>query len=80
MAQPAPSLLTAAEYLAIERSSPTKHELFQGQLLAMAGASLEHNVIVANFVATDFGATDVDSPTFRARSLTRLGRSWGHHL
>jgi Uma2 family endonuclease len=51
MAQPAPSLLTAAEYLALERSSPTKHELFQGQLVAMAGASLEHNVIVANVVA-----------------------------
>jgi Uma2 family endonuclease len=51
MAQPAPSLLTVAEYLAIERSSPTKHELFRGQLLAMAGASLEHNIIVANVVA-----------------------------
>jgi Uma2 family endonuclease len=51
MARPAPSLLTAAEYLAIERSSPTKHELFEGQLVAMAGASLEHNVIVANIVA-----------------------------
>ena len=51
MAQPAPSLLTAAEYLAFERSSSTKHELFQGQLVAMAGASLEHNVIVANIVA-----------------------------
>ncbi len=51
MAQPAPPLLTAAEYLAFERSSPTKHDLFQGQLVAMAGASLEHNVIVANIVA-----------------------------
>ena len=51
MAQPAPTLLTGAEYLALERSSPTKHELFQGQLVAMAGASLEHNVIVANIVA-----------------------------
>jgi len=51
MAQPAPSLLTAAEYLAFERASSTKHELFQGQLVAMAGASLEHNVIVANIVA-----------------------------
>jgi Uma2 family endonuclease len=35
-------LLTAAEYLAFERASPTKHKLFQGQLVAMAGASLEH--------------------------------------
>jgi Uma2 family endonuclease len=51
MAQPAPSLLTAGEYLAIERASATKHEFFQGQLVAMAGASLEHNVIVGNIVA-----------------------------
>lgn len=51
MAQPAPHLLTATEYLAIERSSATKHEYFQGQLVAMAGASLEHNVIVGNIVA-----------------------------
>jgi Uma2 family endonuclease len=51
MAQPAPRILTTAEYLTIERSSPAKHEFFQGQLIGMAGASLEHNVIVANIVA-----------------------------
>lgn len=50
MARPAPSLLTGPEYLAIERASTTKHELFQGQLVAMAGASLEHNIIVGNVV------------------------------
>lgn len=51
MAQPAPFLLTAAEYLALERSSLDKHEFFEGRLVAMAGGSLEHNVIVANVVA-----------------------------
>jgi len=51
MAQSAPRILTTAEYLAVERSSATKHEFSHGQLIAMAGASLEHNVIVANVVA-----------------------------
>lgn len=51
MAQPAPSLLSAAEYLVQERAAATKHEFSHGQMVAMAGASLEHNVIVGNVVA-----------------------------
>jgi Uma2 family endonuclease len=51
MAQPAPRLLSAAEYLAQERAASTKHEFSHGQMVAMAGASLEHNVIVGNVVA-----------------------------
>ena len=39
-----------AEYLAAERSSPIKHELHDGELFAMAGASEAHNLIVANVV------------------------------
>ena len=41
---------TPAEYLAAERSSPRKHELFEGELFAMAGASEAHNLIVANVI------------------------------
>ena len=79
MAQPAPSLLTAAEYLAIERSSPIKHELFQGQILAMAGASLEHNVIVANIVATLHAALR-DKPCVALPSdMKVLVRASGHY-
>jgi len=51
MAQPAPPLLSAAEYLVRERAASAKHEFSHGQMIAMAGASLEHNVIVANVVA-----------------------------
>jgi Uma2 family endonuclease len=41
---------TPAEYLAAERSSPDRHELFDGAILAMAGASFEHSKIVGNLV------------------------------
>lgn len=32
----------------MERAAPTKHELWDGEVFAMAGASLVHNVIVGN--------------------------------
>lgn len=41
---------TADAYLAWERASPQKHELFDGEVFAMAGASEEHNLIVANIL------------------------------
>lgn len=39
------------EYLELERRSETKHELVNGQIVAMAGATFEHNDIVANVLA-----------------------------
>jgi Uma2 family endonuclease len=39
---------TVEEYLAFERQSDTKHEFFAGEIVAMAGASFEHNLIVMN--------------------------------
>jgi Uma2 family endonuclease len=42
--------LTAAEYLEGERSSSLRHELVQGEAVAMSGASLAHNRIVSNLV------------------------------
>jgi Uma2 family endonuclease len=79
MAQPAPTLLTVAEYLAIERSSPVKHELFQGQMFAMAGASLEHNVTVANIVA-ELRAALGDRPCVALPSdMKVLVRASGHY-
>ena len=41
---------TVEEYLAGERQSEIKHEYYQGQLFAMAGATRRHNLIVANVV------------------------------
>jgi Uma2 family endonuclease len=41
---------TAEEYLAWERLQPSKHEFFAGEIFAMAGATLEHNLLVARIV------------------------------
>jgi Uma2 family endonuclease len=38
------------EYLALERSSGTKHEYFNGEIFAMSGASSRHILIVTNLV------------------------------
>jgi Uma2 family endonuclease len=40
--------MSAAQYLAMERAAATKHELWRGEVFAMAGASLAHNLIVIN--------------------------------
>lgn len=45
--------MTSAEYLAFERAqTDARHEYLNGQVTMMAGASLAHNRIVANLVAT----------------------------
>lgn len=38
---------TYAEYVALERSSPTKHEFLDGEIYAMAGGSEEHSALAA---------------------------------
>lgn len=38
------------EYLRLERGAKEKHEYFEGRIIAMAGASLAHNRIVANLM------------------------------
>lgn len=43
---------TAADYLAQERLSETKHEYYDGEIFAMSGANAKHNVIVINVGAT----------------------------
>jgi Uma2 family endonuclease len=37
-----------ADYFAIEAMSPVRHEFYRGEIFAMAGASLEHNLITVN--------------------------------
>lgn len=43
-----PKLFTSAEYLEFERQSEVKHELIDGEILEMAGATKSHNLILAN--------------------------------
>jgi Uma2 family endonuclease len=40
--------ISPAEYLAAERAAEEKHEYCDGLVLAMSGASLEHNTIASN--------------------------------
>jgi len=47
----APHLVTEEEYLAAERRSSTKSEWRRGRIVAMAGGSPRHNLIVGNVVA-----------------------------
>jgi Uma2 family endonuclease len=42
--------LTPEEYLEIERRAETRSEYLDGEMFAMAGASLEHSQIVSNLV------------------------------
>jgi Uma2 family endonuclease len=39
------------QYLALERAAQQKHEYFNGEIFALAGASERHNLIVVNLVA-----------------------------
>jgi Uma2 family endonuclease len=41
-------ILTIEEYLTFERSSEQKHEYYQGEVFAMAGAGYNHNFIFSN--------------------------------
>ena len=47
-----PNAMSVEEYLAFDRASETKHEYYAGELLAMAGASYDHNTIVGNTFAS----------------------------
>ena len=61
MAVPATIATSPQEYLAFERVSKEKHEYFQGKLVAMAGASLIHNRLVAN-ILVEIGGVLRDKP------------------
>lgn len=57
MAQPLPPRLSELEYLALERAAEEKHEFVDGYRVPVhdpqfgtAGASFEHNVVVANIL------------------------------
>jgi Uma2 family endonuclease len=43
-----PKLFTSAEYLEFERASEVKHELIDGEIFEMAGATKSHNLIAGN--------------------------------
>ena len=52
--EPAPksNYVSPEAYLALERSAEHKNEYYYGQILAMSGASLKHNIIDRNLLGT----------------------------
>lgn len=47
-AAPKYNFISIAEYLQTERVSAEKHEYYQGEVFAMSGASVAHNIIFSN--------------------------------
>ncbi|MBK6773316.1 MAG: Uma2 family endonuclease [Ignavibacteria bacterium] len=43
--------ITPEEYLKLERKSETKNEYYSGEIFAMPGASLNHNILTTNILA-----------------------------
>jgi predicted adenylyl cyclase CyaB len=43
-------ILSIEEYLEFENDSPEKHEYYQGEIFAMAGAKVSHNIISVNLL------------------------------
>ena len=56
-----PRAISAADYLAFERASEERHELIDGQIVAMTGGTFEHAVIAGN-VARELGKALRDRP------------------
>ncbi len=51
-AAPQYNYLSAGEYLEAERKAVEKHELMNGKIITMQGASLRHNRIVKNLISS----------------------------
>lgn len=43
---------TYAEYVALEQSSPTKHEFLDGEIYALAGSTEDHSALAAEMIRT----------------------------
>jgi Uma2 family endonuclease len=52
MASQAKAFVTAQQYLVQDRQATTRSEYISGEVLAMAGASFAHNLIVSNLISS----------------------------
>ena len=59
------------EYLERERVSDIKHEFYKGEIFAMAGAKLTHNIVAKN-ILTALDAKSADSPCQPYNSATGI--------
>ncbi len=71
-------LMTAAEYLEMERNSSVKHEFYRGEIFAMAGAKERHNLIVSNLIIA-FGIRFKNQPCVVYPSDMRVEIDENHH-
>src|SRR5262245_44649273 len=65
--------VTPEEYLALERQAETKSEYFDGEMIPMPGASLEHDRITTNLII-ELGNQFLDRP------CTVQGPDMGVHI
>ena len=65
-------VLSEAEYLAFDRASEIKHEYVEGAIIAMAGASDRHNLIVAYTLGALIARLGSNSPCVVRPSDARL--------
>ncbi len=65
---------TPAEYLAFERSSPEKHEYFNGEIFAVAGASKEHVRVSTNILGRLFA--QLEGQPYSSESGAIIAPSW----
>src|SRR5579872_2533056 len=63
---------TLDEYLEMERASPVRHELLDGVVYAMAGASAEHNQVVANLIAALVNALGQNCDIYGSQMSVRI--------
>lgn len=73
-----PDFLSIEEYLSGEQHSETKHEYVDGQVYAMAGASVNHNTISVN-VVTEFKMHLKNSPCRPFTSDMKVKTSTGNY-
>ncbi len=60
-----PQTISAEEYFELERTSETKHEYLHGEVFAMTGASVRHNLIVSHVIgALDRALGETDCEIF----------------
>lgn len=72
-AAPKYNFVSPKQYLEMERASESKHEYFKGEVFAMSGASIQHNVIVKNF-------NTVVLPFLKGKSCAMFGSDLRIHI
>lgn len=63
------SLLSSADYLAMEQASDVRHEFVAGQVFAMTGARDRHNAVALNIASALRALADVRC--LQVRVITR---------